>query len=163
MEIAGISANDPVFSPTTEENNETLGRDAFMQLLVNQLKNQDPLQPTQNEDFVAQLAQFSQLEGIDEINDNIVGLAVLQQGNAQLAQLTEASALIDKSVTYFNPSSGLQSTGTVDSVRIEDGFALLNIGGESVPLANLVEVTNQVEDGVESVSTDETGDDAQAE
>ena len=50
---------------------EELGRDAFLRLLTLQLQNQDPLDPVKNEDFVAQLAQFSSLEQLTSINDTL--------------------------------------------------------------------------------------------
>jgi len=50
--------------------NTNVSSDMFLNLLVTQLKNQDPLSPTDNTAFVAQLAQFSQLEGINNLNDN---------------------------------------------------------------------------------------------
>jgi flagellar hook assembly protein FlgD len=52
-----------------------LGKDAFLQLLVTQLKNQNPLDPQDNGAFVAQLAQFSSLEGITTLNDTSARLA----------------------------------------------------------------------------------------
>jgi len=120
---------------------EELGKDAFMQLLVSQLQNQDPINPQTNEDFIAQLAQFSSLEQMENLNDSFLGLAVLQQSNALMSQLTEGSTLIGQNVTYLDPASGETVTGTVDSIRIEDGIAVLNIAGENVPLMNVIEVT----------------------
>ena len=140
MDIQGISANDPIFGASAQTADETLGKDAFLQLLVSQLQNQDPLEPTSNDEFVAQLAQFSQLEGIEEMNENLVGLAVLQQGNALLSQLTDSSALIGKSVRFLSPDGGQELTGLVDSVKIDEGFATLRINGQDVPLGNVLEV-----------------------
>ena len=139
MQIPGISASDPLSSGSTVSSNE-LGKDAFMKLLVNQLKNQDPLDPNKAQDSVAQLAQFSSLEQMQELNDNIVGLAVLQQSNALLSQLTSSSALIGKQVEYVDPSDQSHKWGSVDSVRIEDGIAKLQIGGASIPLANVLTI-----------------------
>ncbi len=139
MQIPGISASDP----TTVSNSpaqSTLGKDAFMNLLVNQLKNQDPLDPQKNGETIAQLAQFSSLEQMQELNDNIVGLAVLQQSNALLSQLTSSSALIGKNVEYVDPSDQSHKWGAVESVRIEDGIATLQIGGKTVPLVNVLTV-----------------------
>jgi len=51
---------------------KTLGREDFLLLLVTQLKNQDPLSPMSNEDFIAQTAQFTSLETLEKINENIV-------------------------------------------------------------------------------------------
>jgi flagellar basal-body rod modification protein FlgD len=124
-----------------------LDKDAFTTLLVSQMKNQDPLQPVDDQAFIAQLAQFSSLEQMQELNDNIVGLAVLQQTNALLSQLTQSSALIGQQIVYLDPESGEQATGTVDSVRIEDGLAVLDVGGTSVPLGNVVEITGPASGG----------------
>lgn len=54
---------------------EAMGKDAFLQLLVTQLQNQDPLNPMENTEFVAQLAQFSSLEGIQNLNSTMTGMA----------------------------------------------------------------------------------------
>jgi len=127
-------------SSLTPEPSESLGKDAFMQLLVSQMRNQDPMSPTSNEDFVAQLAQFSSLEQMQELNGNILGLAVLQQSNALMSQLTDSAALIGKEVRYIEPASGDEMTGNVTSVKIQDGLAVLNIDGEDIPLGNVTEI-----------------------
>ncbi len=56
----------------------SMGQDEFMKLLVTQLSNQDPLSPMKNEEFVAQLAQFSSLEQLVNVNERLDGLAVAQ-------------------------------------------------------------------------------------
>jgi flagellar basal-body rod modification protein FlgD len=62
--------------------NKAMGRDAFLKLLVAQLKNQDPLKPQENSAFVAELAQFSSLEQSMGINDRLDLLATQNQGLA---------------------------------------------------------------------------------
>lgn len=58
----------------TEEsnNNGMLGKDAFLKLLITQLRNQDPLNPMEDKEFIAQMAQFSTLEQMQELNKNIL-------------------------------------------------------------------------------------------
>ncbi|MDP6519173.1 MAG: flagellar hook capping FlgD N-terminal domain-containing protein [Planctomycetota bacterium] len=146
MTIQGISSNDPLYGGSAS-GGQTLGKDAFMKLLVNQLRYQDPMSPAKNEEFVAQLAQFSSLEQMESLNENIVGLAMLQQSNELMSQLTNSSALIGMSVRFVDPATGEMREGTVDSVRIEDGLAVLNVGGEDVPLALVSEVLGDVEGG----------------
>ncbi|WP_166218955.1 flagellar hook assembly protein FlgD [Pseudomonas atagonensis] len=73
---------------------QALGKDAFLQLLVTQLKNQNPLDPQDNSEFVAQLAQFSSLEGITTLNDTVSGIA----GNYNSSQALQASSLVGRSV-----------------------------------------------------------------
>lgn len=152
MNIQGISSTDSPYSSTALPENEALDKDAFMKLLVSQLQNQDPFQPTDNQAFIAQLAEFSSLEQMEELNDNIIGLAVLQQGNALMDQLTNSGALIGQSVSYIDPTTQADLQGTVSSVKIEDGLAVLMIDGKDVPLANVTEINGQP-------SVDPTGSD----
>ncbi len=139
MSIPGINNNDTFYADAV--GGSQMGKEAFMELLVQQLNNQDPLSPMDNDKFIAQLTQLSSLEGIQNLNDNMVGLAMLQQGNALMSQLTQSSALIGKEVTYIDLNTGEEQTGTVLSVKIEDGLAVLNIDGEDVPLASVIEIT----------------------
>ncbi len=129
----------PPAGPETTGNNN-LNKDAFMQLLVAQMKNQDPTEPTSNEQFIAQLAQFSSLEEMQGVNENLVALAALQQGNALMSQLTNASALIGNNVTYTD-EYGDSISGEVEAVRLEGGQAVLQVGGATVPLSAVSEVT----------------------
>jgi flagellar basal-body rod modification protein FlgD len=135
MQINGISANDSISSLSKDQTDANgMGKQSFMNLLATQLKNQDPLNPSKNDEMLAQLAQFSSLEQMQNLNDNIVGLAVLQQSNALMQQLTDASALMGRDVKYTDPQTQTELWGKVDSVRIKDGLAVLNIGGNDVPL-----------------------------
>ncbi|MGF6666919.1 MULTISPECIES: flagellar hook assembly protein FlgD [Pseudomonas] len=106
---------------------QALGKDAFLQLLVTQLKNQNPLDPQDNSEFVAQLAQFSSLEGITTLNTTVSGIA----GNYNSSQALQASSLVGRSVIAqtdkavvdtsksFNGSVVVPASGAV-SVTIKD-------------------------------------------
>ncbi len=69
--IAASQTNDT----TTDQNLQTVGKDEFLKLLVAQLKNQDPLNPLKNEEFVVQLATFSSLEQLISINKAVEQIA----------------------------------------------------------------------------------------
>jgi hypothetical protein len=73
-------------------------------------------------------------------------------------QLTNSSALIGMSVRYVDHVTGEVREGTVDSVRIEDGLAVLNVGGEDVPLALVSEVLGEA-DGSGDEGDSDAGDD----
>ncbi|MHC8410096.1 flagellar hook assembly protein FlgD [Pseudomonas sp. Hz4] len=73
---------------------KALGKDAFLQLLVTQLKNQNPLEPQDNGEFVAQLAQFSSLEGITTLNTTVSNIAASNSSS----QALQASSLVGRSV-----------------------------------------------------------------
>jgi flagellar basal-body rod modification protein FlgD len=88
---AAVSAVDS--SSQSSQNNNTvknpnndLGEDQFLSLLVAELKNQDPLQPLQNSEFIAQLATFSSLEkltSIESILKSKLGVTTTNQGDTQ--------------------------------------------------------------------------------
>jgi flagellar basal-body rod modification protein FlgD len=140
MAIPGIDASDPFSGSVTQAATQSLDKGAFMRLLVSQLENQDPLSPVTNEDFVAQLATFSSLEQLEGLNQNVVAMIALNQSNALLSQLTQSSALIGKRVTWQDFETETQRSGTVESVKILDGLAVLRIDGQDVPLAAVIEV-----------------------
>ena len=140
MQITGTSANEAISSFSNATGGSAVGKESFMNLLATQLKNQDPLNPSKNDEMLAQLAQLSSLEQMQNLNDNIVGLAVLQQSNALMQQLTDASALMGKDVKFTDPDTQAEVWGKVDTVRIVDGAAMLNIGGKDIPLTAISEI-----------------------
>ncbi len=85
---------------------DALGRDSFLTMLVAQLQNQDPLNPMEGSDFSAQLAQFSQLEQLINLNDSMENLAMAYTENSE-----------DDIVGYI----GKQVTGNVDVMNVDEG------------------------------------------
>lgn len=101
--------------------NAILGKDDFLKLLVGQLKNQDPLNPTSDTDFIGQMAQFSQLEQTTNMaaaNDRLVA----EQRGAR------AVALLGRTVTYPD-ATGAPATGLVERVEWSAGTPSLTVGG----------------------------------
>ncbi len=159
MELSGISNNDPISGAQSAAPSSNLDKDAFLKLLVSQVKNQDPLAPSGSTEYIAQLAQFSSLEQMQNLNDNIVGLAVLQQNNALLSQLTQSSALIGQTVEWTDPDTGAVHTGQVSAVKLQDGLAFLEIDGQDVPLGNVTQVLGAPDAGGGDTGGDGTGSD----
>ncbi|MBA5979908.1 MULTISPECIES: flagellar hook assembly protein FlgD [Pseudomonas] len=100
---------------------QALGKDAFLQLLVTQLKNQNPLDPQDNSAFVAQLAQFSSLEGITTLNSTVSSLA----GNYNSSQALQASSLVGRNVIVQTNTVQLDdpSKGMTGSVSVPSSIA----------------------------------------
>lgn len=86
-----------------------LGQDAFLQLMISQLKNQDPLSPQDNGEFVSQLAQFSSVEGLDKLNNNFDTFATKFVSN----QALQASSLVGRTVTVPGKTTALEPSGLV--------------------------------------------------
>jgi len=100
----------------------SLGKDDFLKLLVGQLKNQDPMNPSSDTDFIGQMAQFSQLEQTTNMADANAELVAQQSG-------ARAVALLGRSVTYPDASTGVSTTGVVEQVSWAGGLPSLTVGG----------------------------------
>ncbi len=109
--------------------NSQIGRDQFMQLLVTQLRNQDPLEPVNQQDFLGQLAQFSSLEGIERLNLNFAESLKFQQ-------LSQGGSLVGSRVEYTS-AQGETKTGLVDSARVLNGELRFQMGDDIVGLGDL--------------------------
>lgn len=88
MAATGATGTSTDPTSTTEKKND-LGKDAFLQLLVTQLQNQDPLQPQDNSAFLAQLAQFTSVESLEQIKTDMSSLlSIVQTGAAAVDAAT---------------------------------------------------------------------------
>lgn len=93
--------------------NQEMGRDAFLKLLVAQMKNQDPLKPQDNSQFVAELAQFSSLEQSMGINERLDALMTQNRGLAN----TEVANLVGKTATVKGTIVTSDGTGAGSPVN----------------------------------------------
>ena len=109
----------------------------YMKLLVTQLQNQNPLDPMDNKDMSAQLAQFSQLQQTENLNASFS--KVLES-----VQRSYASSLLGKEVSYkvtADDGTFQTKTGDVEEVNIgDDGTLLLTIDGQQVRLADVTSI-----------------------
>jgi len=115
--------------------NQELGRDAFLQLLVEQLQNQDPLEPVDNSEMIAQLAEFSALEQQENLNANFEVLA----GNIDQLNFISAQGLLGRYVEGLN-TAGVPVKGIVESVTLDGSIVVLGVDGEIVPMTTVVGV-----------------------
>lgn len=98
MSAAGVSAAGAVMDQyqhsTKAAGKEELGKNEFLELLVAQLNNQNPLEPQSNGDFIAQLAQFSTVEGVEKLNGSMETI----MSGYQSSQALQASSLVGRKV-----------------------------------------------------------------
>jgi flagellar basal-body rod modification protein FlgD len=130
--ISGISAAMPgaassLLAPAARTASKDVGRDEFLKLLTTQMKYQNPLDPLKDAEFVAQLAQFSTLEGVQKLNTSFADMLLLQG-------LTQGAELIGKTITYERPGEALPSKGVVEGVKVEAGKLVLVVGNQNVEL-----------------------------
>jgi flagellar basal-body rod modification protein FlgD len=124
------SSNSSSTSVASASNPYNLSPESFIQLMVTQLQNQDPTQPTSNQDLLAQMSQIGQLESSTQLQSTMASVTLQ-------TQVGSASALIGKQVSGVD-SSNNTSTGVVSSVSVAGGTVSLNLdSGETMPLTGL--------------------------
>lgn len=112
----------------------TVDKDQFLKLMVSQLKNQNPLDPVTNENFIGQLAQFTSMEQQQKTNEKIDTLIQLNAATAAISHLTQASSLLGKTIHYTDPKTGKPGTGVVTSIGVDEGAVVAKVGSLPIPI-----------------------------
>lgn len=121
----------------TRKVNTELGKDAFLQLLVAQLKNQDPMKPMEDTAFIGEMAQFSSLEQMQNLNK-------LMEKQQTFGALSQATGMIGKHVTLQNPGEGSAViSGRVDEIRSKGGDIKVVIAGEEYDSSTILNVADK--------------------
>ena len=122
MSISGIEQNSVLselaFANRSEEETSEAksDKDMFMKLLMAQIENQDPLKPADQTEFVAQLAQFSSLEGIQNLSNTVQDIGAMYRSS----QALQATALVGREVLVTGQVGYLEDAGKI-SGTIETG------------------------------------------
>ena len=125
------SASSPAAAVTNP--NGSLGKDDFLKLLVTQLKNQDPMNPMDEKDFMGQMASFSSLE-------QITNLVSANASTSFAGQVSQSVALIGRQVTW-SASDGTSGSGLVQTVTINGGDIALTVDGRQISPGDVVQVS----------------------
>jgi flagellar basal-body rod modification protein FlgD len=120
-------------SNTEQSSSGSVDKEMFMKILVAQMANQDPLNPQDPSQYVSQLAEFSGLEQMMNINSNMEILLAFGNANLINSALGMATSLIGKEVEISNENSGKEGSenenyvGEVQSTYIKDGIIYLDV------------------------------------
>jgi flagellar basal-body rod modification protein FlgD len=109
-----------------------LGQDSFLKLLVAQLRYQDPSNPADGTQFMAQTAQFTQVEKLTQ-------LVTDQQSMMSTQRMLSAGTMVGRTVSFPGPD-GTTSTGVVTSAAFTGSDPTLRVGDKDVPLSSVTEV-----------------------
>lgn len=119
-----------------------LGKDEFLKILMTQLQYQDPLDPMDDKDFIAQMATFSQLEQTMNMANSIDMLVY----NQLVSPVIQYSHMIGKDVTYEHENDDRTKetiTSRVESVSQKDGYAILELAnGEKIYADSIIKVSD---------------------
>jgi flagellar basal-body rod modification protein FlgD len=108
--------------------------DQFLQLLVTQLQNQDPLNPVDPSSFLNSIASLDTVDSVNTLNANFSSLL-------QLEQLSGGASLIGKTVSYTPANGGAAITGTVSGLSVQNGQIYVDVGNSQVSLTQINSVT----------------------
>jgi flagellar basal-body rod modification protein FlgD len=135
-----VGSVDSIISSNTQSSKKTggsvLGKDDFLKILITQLKYQDPSQPLQDKEFIAQMAQFTSVEQLSNMASE---MKLLRQS------LGITSDLIGKTVFWQGKDSAgnsVEKTGKVDSITFKDGNQFINVNGETITVSQLTKIAN---------------------
>ena len=136
-DAVGGATTAPVTTPASQQidRGDQMGKDTFLKLLVAQMRYQDPSNPVDSSQMMAQTATFSQVEKLEEIASQNASLLALQRS-------TSAGALVGRTVTYTD-GTGASVTGTVSAVRLgnDKTEATAVVGGVAVEMGRITEVS----------------------
>lgn len=109
---------------TTRTPSSNLGKDDFLKLLTQQLKNQDPMNPMEDMDFIGQMSSFSSLEQMMNMNKSLETFINTFSSNSQ----TQAMMYLGTTVTAQSADMEEPATGVIDMVGFKDGKPYLKMG-----------------------------------
>lgn len=128
-------------APERQSKGSNLGKDDFLKILMVQLQNQDPLKPLEDKDFIAQMATFSSLEQMTNLNNSVTNYLSGQNAISSYAEW------IGKEVSWETAQNNGETaveTGVVESVKkANNEFTLVLKGGKEIKAASVVAITNQ--------------------
>ena len=129
MAVTGVSGVSS--TTTTSAAKANVDYESFLKLLVAEMKNQDPTEPMDSSQYIAQLASFSQVEQSIQVNSKLDSLL-------QLTQLTQAGSIIGKTVTSADDSV----SGVVNSVKLtREGLVAVLDTGDSLLIGDGVTIS----------------------
>jgi flagellar basal-body rod modification protein FlgD len=118
--------------PAAEQRRTELGSQDFLRLMLEQLRNQDPLKPVANEQFIAQLAELSTVSGIQDLNGQMSGMIDALRGNQALS----AASLVGRTAMVEGATGTLGANGLAGGVELAGGgtvkVEILDAGGRTV-------------------------------
>jgi len=136
-----VSSQYGITNSTRSEPKKELNKDDFLNLMVTQLKNQDPLNPLDNNEFISQTTQFSSLEQLINIGESIKALTESQTNNSMNNNLYSASNFIGKEVKYYSNEINLDDSGALIGFELDDipsSVTLKIIDGNGNEVADIV-------------------------
>ncbi len=128
--VAGSSGSSSTNAAALNAAFANLGPSDFLQMMMAELQNQDPLDPTNTDDMLSELSTMTQVASNETMATTLNSIGLGQN-------LADAGALIGATVSGLSNNNAQQIVGNVDSVTISGGTPVLNIGSDTMNLSNI--------------------------
>lgn len=131
---------------TSRTDTKTSDKDMFLSLMLQQMQNQDPTAPMDNQQWLSQLAQYSSLEQMTQMNEGINSLASslnsLSEGVYQSSGISQTLSLIGKEVDIITDPENPESivSGSVTEATFDDGAGQVKVNGKYYPISQIQSV-----------------------
>ncbi|MEH7127001.1 flagellar hook capping FlgD N-terminal domain-containing protein [Neobacillus drentensis] len=130
--INSLNMNTNTSTKSTKQQSQ-VDKDLFLQILTTQLRNQDPTQPMEDREMIAQMAQFSTLEQISNLNQ-----AFNQFIDSQQVDISRYSTMMNKEVTWTDDVTGKQESGVVKGIIKKDDQFYYQVNDEEIPVGKII-------------------------
>ena len=149
--------NQTAFTQSNKTDRKTSSKNdssMFLNLMLQQLKNQDPTQPTDNTEWLSQLAQYSSLEQMTQMNTGLTNcmnyISAMYKDMSMNAEITQTLSMVGKEVTLTVPdekdsSKTTEITGKVTEANFKDGTGKVKVNGEYYSISNITSIREKGE------------------
>ncbi len=129
-----VEAFNKTLSKNGRKIDNTLGKDDFLKLLIVQLENQDPTKPLEDKEFISQMAQFSSLEQMTEMNATLANMVLNYKSNLSYS-------LLGNVVEVFDSDTGQTDSGVVTEIRFAKTGPEIIVNGLSYSVDDVSKVS----------------------
>ena len=135
MQVTSTTSTSPTTATDTSASSPQVSADQFLQLLITQLQNQDPLNPMDETQFMGELAQIQSVSELRQIDDGLTGFSS-QQGVAS------ATALLGRTVQWQDPTTGILQSGKIDAVTSTADGVTFKVGDAQFTFSDIRQISN---------------------
>ena len=133
MPVDGVTGTGTTATNTSNLQAGGFDKDAFMKLLIAQVRYQDPTKPLDSTQFIAQTATFTQVEQMEKLAD-------AQAKSLSFQQVLLSSALIGRQIAAVNDATGEVVAGEVTSVNLDGGTPSVVVEGKDIPIDQISQI-----------------------
>ena len=138
--IAGFTPTTPPASGSTTTGLNSMSSSDFLNLMITQLQQQDPLNPSSSDQLMSQMSEIKQMQSSDTLNNTLGGLNTSLSGLSLQQSISAAGNLIGKQIKGTDPT-GVAVSGTVNAVTVQNKAAYLTLdNGATVSMDSVTDI-----------------------